>query len=222
MEQNTKAIILNTREYKEADRLATIFSREFGKICVRFVGVAKPKAKLKANAQPFAYSDLELMRTGDFFKVKTAKLNNSFAEIVTNFDSMKVGYAILETLDKVLPNAEAEPEIFDLVLETLDSLNDNVVNKQRVLIDFWLKFTSLLGNPIVRDDADCGYKYVYFDNMDGIITPIHTHDSIAIDSAVWQTICASGEKYDMAMRLLYKAMRIKFDVALSSISMFFS
>ena len=68
MEQNTKAIILNTREYKEADKLATIFSRDLGKICVRFVGVAKPKAKLKANAQPFSYSDLELMRTGDFFK----------------------------------------------------------------------------------------------------------------------------------------------------------
>ena len=55
MEQNTKAIILNTREYKEADKLATIFSRDLGKICVRFVGVAKPKAKLKANAQPFSH-----------------------------------------------------------------------------------------------------------------------------------------------------------------------
>ena len=221
MEQNTKAIILNTREYKEADKLATIFSRDLGKICVRFVGVAKPKAKLKANAQPFSYSDLELMRTGDFFKVKTAKLNNSFAEIVTDFDAMKVGYAILETLDKVLPNAEPEPEIFDLVLDTLTTLNDSANNKQKILIDFWLKFTFLLGNPIISADADGGYKYVYLDCVDGVITPVHTHDSVAVDGAVWQTICGTGEKYEMALRLLYKALRIKFDVVLSSISMFF-
>lgn len=221
MEQNTKAIILNTREYKEADKLATIFSRDLGKICVRFVGVAKPKAKLKANAQPFSYSDLELMRTGDFFKVKTAKLNNSFAEIVTDFDAMKVGYAILETLDKVLPNAEPEPEIFDLVLDTLTTLNDSANNKQKILIDFWLKFAFLLGNPIISADADGGYKYVYLDGVDGVITPVHTHDSVAVDGAVWQTICGTGEKYEMALRLLYKALRIKFDVVLSSISMFF-
>ena len=221
MEQNTKAIILNTREYKEADKLATIFSRDLGKICVRFVGVAKPKAKLKANAQPFSYSDLELMRTGDFFKVKTAKLNNSFAEIVTDFDAMKVGYAILETLDKVLPNAEPEPEIFDLVLDTLTTLNDSANNKQKILIDFWLKFTFLLGNPIISADANSGYKYVYLDGVDGVITPVHTHDSVAVDGAVWQTICGTGEKYEMALRLLYKALRIKFDVVLTSISMFF-
>ena len=207
MEQNTKAIILNTREYKEADKLATIFSRDLGKICVRFVGVAKPKAKLKANAQPFSYSDLELMRTGDFFKVKTAKLNNSFAEIVTDFDAMKVGYAILETLDKVLPNAEPEPEIFDLVLDTLNALNDSANNKQKILIDFWLKFTFLLGNPIISADADGGYKYVYLDGVDGIITPVHTHDSVAVDGAVWQTICGTGIRVSELQYITVEAVK---------------
>ena len=46
METKVKGIILSTKDYLEADKIASIFSYEYGIISAKFVGVKKEKAKL--------------------------------------------------------------------------------------------------------------------------------------------------------------------------------
>lgn len=221
METITRAILLNTRDYKEADKLATLFSRELGKMNVRFVGVAKPKAKLKAIAQPFSLAEYELMRTGDFYKVKTAKLLDNYANILTDFEAVKCGYAMLETIDKVLPNNEAEVEVFDTLTASLDGLCQST-DKKSVLINFWLGFCSALGTPILSPEIDASYKNCYLDTMNGIISPIRQADCVAIDNSVLQTLLGNGQKYDNAINLLYRILKIKYGINLHSMELFFN
>ena len=49
MEQNQKVqgIVLRSRDYKEADQLVTIYTRELGKVTVQARGVKKTASKLR-------------------------------------------------------------------------------------------------------------------------------------------------------------------------------
>ena len=50
-------IILLRQEFREADRIVSLYTREHGRINVRLPGVARPAGKLKALSEPFAYAD---------------------------------------------------------------------------------------------------------------------------------------------------------------------
>ena len=54
MEIKTEAIVLHTVDYKDNDKLLTLFSPTLGKITAGIRGVKKPTAKLAFAAQPFA------------------------------------------------------------------------------------------------------------------------------------------------------------------------
>lgn len=51
MEQNQKVqgIVLRSRDYKEADQLVTIYTRELGKVTVQARGVKKTASKLRSG-----------------------------------------------------------------------------------------------------------------------------------------------------------------------------
>ena len=53
MDVKTEAIVLQTLDYKDNDKLLTLFSPTLGKITAGIRGVKKPKARLAFAAQPF-------------------------------------------------------------------------------------------------------------------------------------------------------------------------
>ena len=57
MNDNDQGLILKLIDYKDADKLASIFTLTSGVVLAKFVGVRKEKAKLKAIAQPFTFAD---------------------------------------------------------------------------------------------------------------------------------------------------------------------
>ena len=60
MEVKTDAVVLQTLDYKDDDKLLTLFSPSLGKITAGIRGVKKPKARLAFAAQPFAFCEYVL------------------------------------------------------------------------------------------------------------------------------------------------------------------
>ena len=57
---NAWGVVLSRRDLGEADRLATLYTENLGKISVRFVGVNKPGRKLKALSEPMVWGEYRL------------------------------------------------------------------------------------------------------------------------------------------------------------------
>ena len=57
MEVKTDAVVLKAIDYKDNDKLLTLFSPSLGKITAGIKGVKKPKAKLAFAAQPFCFAE---------------------------------------------------------------------------------------------------------------------------------------------------------------------
>ena len=95
-----QAIVIDVKDYKDADKKLALLSLEYGLIWATIKGVKKPKAKLASMAQPFCFAEFVLNKKGEFYTVINASVIESFFEITSDFDKYIIGTAILEFCKK--------------------------------------------------------------------------------------------------------------------------
>lgn len=230
-EINTKVIILNTSDFGEADKIASAFSLDFGKISIKFNGVRKQTAKLKFLTQPFSYVDIECFKRGDFYTAKTGALIHNFPKILTNYQKTICAYIIMEIISKIMPKNKVEPEMFLLIVNSLDALENE--NEQRVTINFILKFFDILGENLV---IDLNSNHIFLDLNVGNFSAEKTVNCIEIDKRCYrllkeikdeQNLFKTNELEEarvvkqntlekMTLKMLHNIFRAKYDMEINS------
>lgn len=120
--QHLSAIILRSRDYKEADQLLTIYTREQGKLTVQVRGVKKTNSKLRGGILLFSQAELVVIAGKAFPIVTGASTVTSFASLRSDFNRMSyAGYAA-ELLDQVISEGHADEELYLFMLQTLQLL----------------------------------------------------------------------------------------------------
>lgn len=144
-ELTTKAIVIRKTDYRENDKLLSLFSLEKGKITALLKGCNKPNAKLKFAGQLFCFADFNLVQKGDFSTVTNANEIESFFEITSDFSKLQAGATVLEICDVVLNNSEPSTALFVQVLKALKVLCYENSNANSVLIKFLLDTFKISG-----------------------------------------------------------------------------
>lgn len=106
----TQGIILSERAHKEADRIYSILTRDFGLVRAVALGVRKESSKLRGALEPFSISTVSLVRGKEFWRLTSAQV----------MKKMKVIPEIarpLDLLEKLVQGEAAHPELFDVVEE---------------------------------------------------------------------------------------------------------
>ena len=215
-EIKTKAIVLNTRDFGEADKIASLFSLEYGKIPVKFNGVRKEKAKLKPLIQPFTFIEAECMKRGDFFTIKTGSVINNFPKIVSDFNRTICAYIVIEIIDKILIKNKVEPEIFLSLVKCLQSLEE--INPYQATIEFIKEFFDLLGEKL---NTDLTSPHIFLDLNLGNFIESKSYNSIEIDKKCYQVLSEPTENdrlNKMCLKMLNNIFKAKYDVELNSFS----
>lgn len=121
VEQNQKVqgIVLRSRDYKEADQLFTIYTRELGKVTVLARGVKKTASKLRSGLLLFSQTQLELVMGKSLPVVTGAATAEAFALLRSDFSRMSYASYAAELLDQVIVEAQPDAELFLLILQTL-------------------------------------------------------------------------------------------------------
>ena len=83
-EIKTKGIVIKATDYKDSDKLVTIFSAEKGLIRARARGVKKNKAKLAFAVQPFAFIEFMLTERDGFYTIINATSVDQFFNITND------------------------------------------------------------------------------------------------------------------------------------------
>ena len=234
--EKVQGIVLKLTDYKEADKLASIFTLEQGKILAKFTGVKKEKAKLKALAQPFVFAEFNLTNKGNLKQVINATLIDNFYPILTDYNKTICAYIVLDIINSILPQNKAENEIFVLTLNTLKNIEK--YNPFVAVIDYILKFFTFSGLEIVLPETE----YVYFNKFNAEFEKNSTPNSVQIDKKVYailkeininsinifqeqnDDICNEennsnqNEKYKQILRLLHNIIFTKFNEEIKSFS----
>lgn len=118
-----QSIVLRHKDWGEADRLLTLYTREKGKIRALAKGARKVTSRKAGHLEPFTYVTLQLAKGRDLLIVTQAETINAFLAI--GEDLVKTGYAsyVIELLDRFTYEEESgHPSLFKLLVDTLDRL----------------------------------------------------------------------------------------------------
>lgn len=213
MDTKVKGIIIKLIDYKDADKLASIFTLENGVVSAKFTGVKRDKAKMKSVAQPFTLADFNLNQKGNFKTIISADIIDNFNKILLDYNKTICAYIVMDIIRSILPNEKPEKDIFIYTLNTLKNIEEK--NETRATIDFILKFISFSGMENELPD----YKYVYLDTVTGNFDSKSGIDKKEIDKKVYALIrsVSNDEEIEFdeqtgkrALRLLHNILYIKF------------
>lgn len=112
----TQGIILSERAHKEADRIYSILTRDFGLIRAVATGVRKEASKLRGALEPLSISTVSLVRGKEFWRITSAQVVRKIAaspEVVRP----------LALLEKLVQGEAVHAELFDTVEKALSTFS---------------------------------------------------------------------------------------------------
>lgn len=219
MDEKVKGIIVKLIDYKDADKLASIFTLEQGVVLAKFGGVKRDKAKFKAVAQPFTFAEFNLSSKGKNKTVTSADVIDDFAIIKTDYNKTICGYIVLDIIKSILPTEKQEQDLFLLTISTLKEMEEK--NEYVTLIKYILKF--ILFSGMGQELPEC--DYVHFDKTSGDFSKTASINSMQIDKKVYATLRAINNNQNIEinetilkqiLRLLHNMIYIKFNEDIKS------
>ncbi len=171
MEIKTDAIVLRAVDYKDNDKILTLFSPSLGKITAGIRGVKKPTAKLAFSAQPFCFAEYVLAERGGRYTVTGAYLHEGFFELRTDLTRFYAACAAAEVCYSVSQENERYDGLFIALIECLKGLSLAEADVADTVISFLLVALRESGYPLDLSyleecDGDVGEK-LWFDFSDG-------------------------------------------------------
>jgi len=137
---STEAIILQTTDYAEWDRIVSVYTKDFGKIRGIAKGAKRSRKRFGSALEPFTHNEL-------FFVEKETQ------------GLVIYGSYFLELVNTMTPEREKNPEIFSLLLFFINLLKEDDFREDLMRI-FELRLFSLLGyQPQFLSCTTCGHEF---------------------------------------------------------------
>lgn len=137
MNEKVNGITLRAVNYKDSDRILTIFTLEKGKIAVSARGVRKINAKMKQISEPFCFAESILAEKSGRYTVTEINSFDAFYPIRTDVFKYYAGMTALEITDAFLPDGLESAGHFVLLVEFLKKLAYKSINPINLLIKFF-------------------------------------------------------------------------------------
>ena len=151
----TEAVVLRRMEYGETSQIVTLFTREKGRLAVLAKGARLPKSRFGSSLQPMSYMQAVLYykaSRGLQTLTESAHIQH-FARIGSSLEKLSVGQRVMELTYALLHEEEANPLVFNLLIETLYQLNEAEARATNLLLCFQLRLASALGFAPAIDRA---------------------------------------------------------------------
>ncbi len=154
MEIKINAIVLKAVDYKDNDRILTLYSLENGKITAGIKGVKKAGAKLKFASEPFCFAEYILNCKNGKYTVIGATYIDTFYELRLNLEKYYTSAIISDFLLNYTENEMPDTALFTLAINSIKDICYNGYEKLS-LAKFLYSGVSLLGYSIIN--TNCSY-----------------------------------------------------------------
>lgn len=158
----TKGIIIKRVNYKEADKILTIFTANMGKITALAKGVRKTTSKLGGHLELFCSVDLILAEGKAFDIVTSVEKNCHFKNLCFDLDRTSHAYYVCELVDKFTHEDYKDTRLYNLLFLALDSINQEISLDKKldlILSGFKIKLLKILGFlPDLKKCVHCGKR----------------------------------------------------------------
>lgn len=173
---STRALVLKRYNVGEMDRLLTLLTPEKGKLKCVAKGVRKMTSSQRAYLEPGNLVDILLIETKSTPILTQTRLVDDFASAKVNLKQMKQFWQILEIVEMLFPEGEAEEALFmdvEAILRNLCAVKPSYVEIQEKLNQIMIS----LGYQDFHDT-----KYSTIGEYVSIVAdrPLHSYDFLTV------------------------------------------
>jgi DNA repair protein RecO (recombination protein O) len=144
----TEAIVLKSIKFGDTSRIATLYTKDHGKVKVIAKGIRTPKSRLSGALQTFANIQAVFYKksTSEIYLLSQADTIESHQALSKELNRYVFASASLELLDRLITGEESNTRIFELILETLSFMQSCPEESLEKSFCFYaLKLSDLLG-----------------------------------------------------------------------------
>jgi DNA repair protein RecO (recombination protein O) len=171
----TQGIILKKKDLGETDQLFTIYTKDFGKIEILGKAIRKISSKLRSGADIFYLSNIEFIQGKTHKTLTDAILIEKFRNLRKSLKRLRIAYKISEVFDNLVKGQEPDQEIWHLLNETFEKLNNlsfDICHLSLLYYYFLWNLLSTLGyRPELYNCSLCQKKLepenLYFNSKEG-------------------------------------------------------
>lgn len=150
-------IVTRYTNYRENDRILSIFTLERGRIDAKARGCRRPASPLLPIAQPFVYGEFELFSSRDKFTVNQATATESFFPIREDIVRYAAASSMLQLVHEAAQEGEPNRPLFSLLYYALSFLSYGQIDPDDLMLCFLAKYLHVIGyQPAITVCAQCG------------------------------------------------------------------
>jgi DNA repair protein RecO (recombination protein O) len=114
-----EAIVLRRHDFGEADRLLTLFTRDYGKVRAIAKGARKPQSRKTGHVELFMRSRMLFARGRNLDIITQAELVEAYRPLREDLVRMTYASHLVELLDRFTVEEDAHPELYHLLTDAL-------------------------------------------------------------------------------------------------------
>ncbi len=151
-----RAIVTGYADYRDNDRMLTLFSAERGRIDCKARNCRKPTAPLLACAQPFVFGEFELFTQNERSTVNGCEIQETFYPLREDVDRFMAASAATQLANAVIEHESTDRELFSLLYHILSYLAYTDAEPKDLLIAYMMHFVDHAGyRPSLTRCAIC-------------------------------------------------------------------
>lgn len=155
--RESQAIVLQRSDYRENDRILTLFSPELGRVDALCRGCRKPKSPLMAASELFTLGEYVLYTGRGKEMVQSCNVIESFYPLRTDYERLRHAALLATACLKAIQPGEEAGHLFILLARSLRRLAYEEIPVEAVSTAFLLHFVTLAGfKPRLNHCSRCG------------------------------------------------------------------
>ena len=157
--ESALALVVRTTDWSETSRIATMFTREFGKVRVLAKGGRRLKSNFEVALDLMTVCRIVLIRKspGSLDILTEAQVAERFPDLRTNLPALYAAYYVAELLAEGTQEYDPHPTLFDAALVALRDFGTAGARVGPRLVAFELTWLHELGySPALDACAACG------------------------------------------------------------------
>lgn len=121
-------IIIKRKNFGEADRILTVFTKRYGKLKVLAKGVRRITSRRGPNVELFNQVELVIHQGRTFDILTEAQVLNTFSSIRKDLNLVGLAFHVCEIVDGLCPEHQSHPKVYDLMLGVFNELDQGLIH----------------------------------------------------------------------------------------------
>ena len=119
---STEGVVLARRNYGEADRIVSIYTKHFGRLSYMAKGIRKPTSRKRASLEIFSSVSFLAHKGRSLDLITETQTLETFRSIRKSLSRVALAYFFCEVIGKITREAEKNEELYNLLLKYLNEL----------------------------------------------------------------------------------------------------